>query len=669
MHLFRSVFDALRSVASVAARASPLSSHSMAAALSRALKLPGKKGTDLGEYDPLTQADSEDEIEEDDLVLNYPRNGLSPELRGRQCVDEEEFDEDEWRVQGQQPQRERVGLEPEGTGLGRGQGGDSEEKAVRVRGAVQTAAFLLPLSCAAVLVLLCAFLIPCPQGALHNTPRWETELGDVGGVTSPPVALWDVDGDGLDDVLIGVTNISNDSQPMSSQSKEYSVMAVSGISGQVLWRRVLREPLISLQCGLQTGSADPHYRELETSACILISSSHIISVNASTGRTFWTAAVGNVESHAVLLPDLQGDAFPELLITTLPADQVSDLALVLISGRSGALIGRPVNFNLTAQGKLIGPLLHETATGAYYILFGLGTVEAVSLSYIYSQATGRTASSRVRLKDPNWERLRKNNTTLIHISSGAEQVEFLLPLVAGLCHNHNNLDTVSVLNASRSDWILVCGVNSRLSVLKQSDTHAAWTLSLTSIHSRPVSGHFNDDGVPDVLIDQSANGIRKVQIIDGTQGRSLWEAEFVCPRLAVEDSSVLTTSGQSVFLFWAGDPLTQSQNVTKAAAAEPVQRKLFLLHPYYPTILLQLSSTTDTVLTATVSYQSQQKDASYISVSSRPTSSLGLGNRLLKSFSMKAAIAAGQIVQLGDVSRDVGAFHINKFFRRLSFKQ
>ncbi|XP_051571795.1 protein FAM234B-like isoform X2 [Myxocyprinus asiaticus] len=630
----------------------------------------GKKCSDLGEYDPLTQADSEDETEDDDLVLNYPHNGLSPavpELRGR-VRDEEEFDEadDELRVQ-----REGAGHETGGAGLGRGQAGDSEEKVMRVRGVVRNAVFLLPLTCAAVLVLLCAFLIPCPQGMLHNSLQWEAELGDVGGVTSPPVALWDVDGDGLDDVLIGVMNIANNSQPMSSQSKEYSVLAVSGISGHVLWRRMLREPLISLQCGLQTGSADPHNRKqsLETSACILISSSHIISINASTGRTSWTAAVSDVKSHAVLLPDLQGDAFPELLIATLPADQVSDLALILISGRSGALIGQPVNFNLTAQGKLIGPLLHETATGAYYILFGLGTVEGVSLSYIYSQATGRTAASRVRLKDPDWERLRKINTSLIHISSGSEQVEFLFPLVAGLCHNHNNLDSMSVLNTSHSDWILVCGVNNTLSVLKQSDTHAAWTLSLTSMHSRPVSGHFNDDGVPDLLIHQSANGIRKVQIIDGALGRSLWEAEFVCPRLAVEDSSVLTTSGQSVFLFWAGDPLTQLQNVTKVAAAEPVLRKLFLLHPYYPIILLQLSSTTDTILTATVSYQPLQKDASYISVSSRPTSGLGLGDQLLKSFSMKAAIAVSQIVPLGDASRDAGTFHINKFFRRMTFKQ
>ncbi|XDV11007.1 hypothetical protein PO909_000078, partial [Leuciscus waleckii] len=367
------------------------------------------------------------------------------------------------------------------------------------------------------------------------------------------------------------------------------------------------------------------------------------------------------------------DAFPDLLIATLPTDQVSDLALVLISGRAGALIGRPVNFNLTAQGKLIGPLLHETRAGAYYVLFGLGTVEGVSLSLIYSQATGRNASARVLLKEPSWERLRKSNSSrLIHISS--EQVEFLLPLVAGQCAQHSNLDSVSVVNSSRSDWMLVCGAEGRVSVLRENDTHTAWSLGPAAIHTRPASGLFNDDSVPDLLIHQSANGVRKVQILDGARGRSLWEAGFVCPRLAVEDSSVLTSSGQSVFLFWAGDPLSPALNVTKATsqAAEPVLRKLFLLHPFYPTILLQLSSTTDTVLTATVSYQPQQKDASYISVSSRPTSGRRPAEQLLKSLSLRAAIADAQILQLPDASRDASPdtpFHVSKFFRRLSFKQ
>lgn len=34
------------------------------------------------------------------------------------------------------------------------------------------------------------------------------------------------------------------------------------------------------------------------------------------------------------------------------------------------------------------------------------------------------------------------------------------------------------------------------------------------------------------------------------------------------------------------------------AAAEPLIRKLFLLHPAYPTILLELCSTTDTTVTS-----------------------------------------------------------------------
>lgn len=142
----------------------------------------GKKASDLGEYDPLTQVDSEDETEDDDLVLNYPRNGLSPvspDLRGR-LVDEEEFHEEEWTSH-QVQREEEEGHEVDGAGPGASQGGDSDEKAVRVRGALRTAAFLLPLTCAALVVLLCAFLVPCPQDGSHNRPQWERQLGDVGG--------------------------------------------------------------------------------------------------------------------------------------------------------------------------------------------------------------------------------------------------------------------------------------------------------------------------------------------------------------------------------------------------------------------------------------------------------------------------------------------------------
>ncbi|XP_066530545.1 protein FAM234B isoform X2 [Hoplias malabaricus] len=660
----------------------------MAAALSRALKLPGKKGSQLGEYDPLTQADSDDDSEEDDLVLNYPRNGLgrgsclgsgATDTRcGRTRLQEEDYLEEEEEDERRDGQGMGKGPRLDGTGGGAGseQVGDEEGKKAKARGAIRTTAFLLPLACATLTVLLCSFLVPCKQGETQNLPQWEVQLGDTGGVTSPPLTLWDVDGDGMEDLLIAVIKISNSSQQISSQgnNKEYSVVALRGVSGETIWSHSLKETATSLQCGLQIAVPDDStpQREAPPPVCLLITPSHLTAINASSGKTLWKVPAGKVESQALAVPDLQGDGVPDLLIATLPADKDPDLCLVLHSGMTGSLIGQPVNFTLSAQGKLIGPLLHETAVGAYYILFGLGTVEAVSLRDIYKNATGRTAlPASLSIKDPIWEKQRKTNkSNLIHLSSGSE---YLLPLVAGVCNNLNNLDPQSNRNVSHSDWVLLSS-NSTVSIIRQRDIHTDWAVNSSAIHSRPAVGHFNDDGVPDLLIQQSANGVRKVQIIDGAKGVCLWEAEFVCPRLVLEGSSILTTAGQSVFLFWAGDLLPPSRNVTKVSTPEPVLRRLFLLHPAYPTILQQLMSTTDTALTAIVSYQEVQKDSSYVVVLSRPVSGLGLGAQVVKSLSVKAALTSALTVRLGQDSKSSAPltptdFQINKFFRQLSFRQ
>uniref|UniRef100_A0A8B9H8B5 Family with sequence similarity 234 member B n=1 Tax=Astyanax mexicanus TaxID=7994 RepID=A0A8B9H8B5_ASTMX len=658
----------------------------MAAALSRALKLPGKKGSDLGEYDPLTQADSDDDSEEDDLVLNYPRNGLgrggclgpgAAEPRGSRTrleEEEEELEEEEERGVGSGKRQDGTGA-----GVGPGQVGDPEGKKARQRGAMRTTtAFLLPLVCATLTVLLCAFLLPCRPGALEH-PQWETQLGDVGGVKSPPMALWDVDGDGMEDLLIAVTKLSNNSQQISSlsNSKEYSVVALDGASGEVMWSRSLKETVSSLQCGLRTTFPQKSAAQKENfpPVCLLITPSHLTAINASSGKKLWSVPAGEVQSRAVAVPDLQGDGVLDLLIATLPADQVSDLSLVLHSGMDGALIGRPVNFNLTADGKLIGPLLHETVVGAYYILIGLGTVEAVPLRDVYKKATNGSAPPlSLGLKDPIWEKQRRSNrSSLIHIYSGPDHAEYLFPLVAGVSKNRNNLDAQSNRNSSRSNWVLM-STNSKVSVIRERDTHTSWTINST-LHSPPAFGHFNDDGVPDLLIQQSASGVRKVQIIDGARGVCLWEAEFVCPLLVLEGSTIQTTAGQSVFLFWAGDPLSPSRNTTKVSTPEPIVRRLFLLHPAYPTVLQQLISTTDTALTAIVSYQDIQKDSSYVVVLSRPVSGLGPGAMVVKSVSVRASLATALTIQLEQDNKAAGsshtpsAFQINKFFKQLSFRQ
>ncbi|XP_061702307.1 protein FAM234B [Syngnathoides biaculeatus] len=673
----------------------------MAAALSRALKLPGKKGSELGEYDPLTQADSEDESEEDDLVLNYPRNGLgrdtfhgggsgSTKLRagrsGRLVAtgDEAQEDDDEWRerlpsksrherddVKGGQywsPLRED-GDQLGGSGL-RVHGTDEEEKRVRRKNAVRTSLFMVPLVCAMLLVLLCAFLIPCEKGALVKRPQWEKALRHAGGLTPPALVLWDVDGDSVDDVLLSVTEWSNDTHP----TQVYSTVVLSGASGQLVWKKVMWESIMYIQCGLQLSSKP-------LPVCLLIGKSIIVAVNGTTGKNLWSVMLKNIESQAVLLPDLQGDSVPDLLIATLPADQALDLSLTLISGLTGATLGLSVSFNLTGQGKLIGPLLHETQQGTPYILFGLGNVVAISLRDLYIRATSKLPMTpTLRRKDPLWEGLKKtNSSSFIHIFRGSERVTFLLPLVAGFGTGHNNLDTVSNMNSSKSDWLLVYGF-SKISVLRHRDLRKQWTFNSAPIHRQPTPGHFNNDRILDLFFQHSANGIMTAQVIDGANGRPLWTAQFVCPRLLLETAAVSTWTGLSAFVFWASEPITGQKNITKATvvpgfvAAEPVIRKLFLLHPAYPTVLLELASTTDTAVAAAVSYEERQKDASYITVSSRPTPDSEPAAHIVKNMRLRAAIAKGQMVTLGERNNTGTAlkhdmFELDEFYRHLFFKR
>lgn len=49
-----------------------------------------------------------------------------------------------------------------------------------------------------------------------------------------------------------------------------------------------------------------------------------------------------------------------------------DLCFLLVSGRTGSPLGRPVKYNIVGVGNLIGPQVYVTTNGAVYILFGFG---------------------------------------------------------------------------------------------------------------------------------------------------------------------------------------------------------------------------------------------------------------------------------------------------------
>ncbi|MEQ2206242.1 hypothetical protein XENOCAPTIV_026350, partial [Xenoophorus captivus] len=75
-----------------------------------------------------------------------------------------------------------------------------------------------------------------------------------------------------------------------------------------------------------------------------------------------------------------------------------------------------------------------------------------------------------------------------------------------------------------------------------------------------------------------------------------------------------------------------------------------------------------------LSYLEHLKDATYITVSSRPTTDSEPSTWIVESTSLKAAIKGGQIVRLGENEKTEAAgkldvLKVTTFFRRLSFKR
>lgn len=58
---------------------------------------------------------------------------------------------------------------------------------------------------------------------------------------------------------------------------DYSAVAVSAVSGQVLWRKVMSESVMYIQCGLRNSTQS-------STVCLLIGKSILMAVNGTTGR-------------------------------------------------------------------------------------------------------------------------------------------------------------------------------------------------------------------------------------------------------------------------------------------------------------------------------------------------------------------------------------------------
>ncbi|XP_049738473.1 protein FAM234B [Elephas maximus indicus] len=616
----------------------------MATVLSRALKLPGKKSPDLGEYDPLTQADSDES--EDDLVLNLQqknggvRNGKSP------LGEAPELDSDAEAAGAAKPHLAEVTTE----GYPSEPLGDMEQKATSsIVSYVRTSVFLLTLVISMILVLVCAFLIPCPPRDLHST--WSRHLGPQGGGDLSPLELADVNGDGLRDVLLSFVPSRNESAIGVSRPTAILV-CLSGMNGSTLWSSPLPEEARDITClDLMPGS-------LAATICLVTGTRKMLSAfNATSGKTIWTLnpkylSNGTLAAPVVVLPDLNEDGIRDLVVLAIGELQ-PDLCFLLVSGRTGSLVGRPVKYNIVGVGNLIGPQVYVTTNGAVYILFGFGNIQAVALRDIFVQAQNRDSSPpSLQLEEPEWEKRRSINLSeLIDIYSDGVEL----------------LQMVKAPDSNCSDLLIT--TRQGLVLLRGQDLIPYWTLSFPGLRSQPTPGYFTDDQTLDFFLQtEDGVGLKKMMVVDGYSGSVTWSYSVPCHMKETPTTSALTSDQKSVFLFWAEGLSTVPPKPDRILGAEPPSlHHLYLLHPAFPSILLDLANATDTVTASEVGINDLWKDAFYVTRTTGQSSEGHLAPLMVSKLSLRWALMEGQMVQLKETTPKIGRGELRRFLSRIKF--
>ncbi|KAM7115350.1 protein FAM234B isoform 4-T4 [Molossus nigricans] len=568
----------------------------MATVLSRALKLPGKKSPDLGEYDPLTQADSDES--EDDLVLDLQqknggvKNGTSP------LGEAPEPDSDAEVAGPAKPHlsevtTERYPVEP--------LGGLEQKAASSIVSYVRTSVFLLTLVVSMVLVLVCAFLIPCPPRDLHST--WSRHLGPQGGGDLSPLELADVNGDGLRDVLLSFVTSRNGSA-VGVSGPPAVLMCLSGMNGSTLWSSPLPEEVRDITClDLMPGS-------MPGTVCLVTGTHKMLSAfNATSGKAIWTLnsnylSNGTLAAPGVVLPDVDEDGVRDLVVLAVGEPQ-PDLCFLLVSGRTGRPVGRPVKYNVVGVGNLIGPQVYVTANGAVYILFGFGNIQAVALRDLFVQAQNRDSSPpSLQIEEPEWEKRRSINLS-----------------------------------------------------------------ELIDIYSQPTPGYFTDDQTLDFLLQiQDGVGMKKMMVVDGNSGSVVWSYSAPCHMERSPTTSAVTSDQKSVFLFWAeGLSATPPNSDVILGTEPPGLHHLYLLHPAFPSILLDLANATGTVTASEVGINDLWKDAFYVTRTTGPSSRGHPAPLVVSKLSLRWALMEGQMVQIKETTPKIGRGELRRFLSRIKF--
>ncbi|CAB1312326.1 unnamed protein product [Coregonus sp. 'balchen'] len=487
----------------------------------------------------------------------------------------------------------------------------------------RTAAFFLSLFLCLIIVFAFSFIIPCPVRPQYLT-FWNRTFPQA--ATYDFLAIEDASKDKVMDVLF----VLKDSEG-SLDTPCVFVSAVAGTNGETLWERPLAPEFHWAQCGLDgLGETDR--------GCLLSHSNQLTAIDKYTGVVTWARPQ----------PHNLSSTLPVLSVSDLDGDGVSDVALVapsptqlaILSGKTGVQIGSEVVLD-TAECAM--HLLHSTGKGSNYVLLQKDSgLYGLALWRIAAQA--KAGMEKGLKKDKHWESKANDSSGLVSIYESGSLRHVLR---TGKAEGPSNL-------------LLVTGGSVEL--IDGDSLSSLWRVNTSTVLSEPSFGHFNKDGTLDIVIEEDiGNHIKRVVILDGNTGGTLWEVNLLASPNSPKPASVNTINSFSVFMFWGLMP--SEANSTSDLSEE---RRSYMLYPHYSTVLLEKSNVMDHIIAFKATLLERGRHACYILLTG-PQGEGTEGTVVLSKRKLKQDVTDSQVLRMGSISSKDTNEDIKEAFQRLRF--
>lgn len=492
-----------------------------------------------------------------------------------------------------------------------------------------TALFFLALFLCLTVVFAFSFIIPCPVRPQYQI-SWNRTFND--SATYDFLAVEDASKDKVMDVLF-VLRSSEGSQNNSCIAEGLPspcvfVLAVDGTHGESLWERPLEPEFHWAQCGLDRDSG----RGWD---CLVSHADRLSALEKHQGEVQWQQPQpqGLPASLPVLsLPDLDGDKVGDVALVGHSSTQTE---VTFLSGKTGSQIGTTVTLDAT---KTDNHLLYRTKGRSYYLLF---EKDSGLFGLALWKVTDKAGLKVDLTKDKHWESKASETTGLVHVFK-SDQLRKVLKTAE---RNFGNLLLVTDTE--------VVEIGREMETL--------WMHNTSSILSTPSFGHFNKDGVLDVVIEVDVgNKTKKVIILDGASGGVLWDVSLEASPNSPRPTSIYTTNFFSVFMFWGLMPPENS------SVPETSSRKAYMLHPLYSKVLLESTYVADHIVAFRATLLEHGRHAAYFTLTG-PGSGADEGTVILNKRKLKQDVPDSRVVRIGTGGDTETNENIKAAFNRLRF--